>query len=429
MSALRAEEDRGTEEMEDLESFRLRARAFIGANLRPMTMEELRLDYSRNDEETELAEIAHERELQRALFEAGLAGICFPEAYGGQGLSMAHQKVFNEEIVGHEYPRRIQVPTFSPCATVILEFGTHEQKLRHIPAILRGDELWMQFLSEPSGGSDVAGALTTAVRDGEQWVLNGSKVWTTGAWWSDWGLCLARTNWDVPKHRGLTVFMLPIHQPNVEVHRIEMLNGSREFCQEFLTDLVVPDTDRVGEVDDGWTVGTRWMFHERMLFSSPYVTEPVGITHGSMDAGLVATVAREAGTMDDTATQERIGEARMLELVGDALSKRVSDSIMTGKLSDQAAALVRLFKGAAQVRVNTLVFEAAGSVGAAWSGDGPAARAALNFIMRQGGAIGGGTLEMARNVISERVLGMPRERRLDKDVPFRDVPRGRPTTG
>ena len=134
----------------------------------------------------------------------------------------------------------------------------------------------MQFLSEPSGGSDVAGALTTAVRDGDQWVLNGSKVWTTGAWWSDWGLCLARTNWDVPKHRGLTVFMLPIHQPDIEVHRIEMLNGSREFCQEFMTDVVVPDTDRVGEVDDGWTVGTRWMFHERMLYNSPYVTAARG---------------------------------------------------------------------------------------------------------------------------------------------------------
>ena len=113
----------------------------------------------------------------------------------------------------------------------------------------------MQFLSEPSGGSDVAGALTTAVRDGDQWVLNGSKVWTSGAWWSDWGLCLARTNWDVPKHRGLTVFMLPIHQPGVEVHRIEMLDGSREFCQEFMTDVIVPDSDRVGKVDDGWTVG------------------------------------------------------------------------------------------------------------------------------------------------------------------------------
>ncbi len=427
MSALRAEQEQGTDEMEDLESFRLRARTFIRANLRPMTMEELRLDYSRNDEEAELAEIAHERELQRASVRRRLGRDLLSAVYGGQGLSLAHQKVFNEEIVGYEYPRRLQVPTFSPCAAVIMEFGTHEQKLRHIPPILRGEALWMQFLSEPSGGSDVAGALTTAVRDGDQWVLNGSKVWTTGAWWSDWGLCLARTNWDVPKHRGLTVFMLPIHQPNVEVHRIEMLNGSREFCQEFLTDVIVPDSDRVGEVDDGWTVGTRWMFHERMLFNSPYVTEPVGITHGSMDAGLVATVAREAGLLDDSATQERIGEARMLELVGDALNKRINESITSGKLSDQAAAIVRLFKGTAQMRVNTLVFEMAGASGAAWSGDGPTARAAVNFIMRQGGAIGGGTLEMARNVISERVLAMPRERRLDKDVPFRDVPRSRPS--
>ena len=192
----------------------------------------------------------------------------------------------------------MQVPNLSPCATVILEYGTEEQKLRHLPAILKGEALWMQFLSEPSGGSDAAGALTTAVRDGDQWVLNGSKVWTTGAWWSDWGLCLARTNWDVPKHRGLTVFMLPIHQPNIEVHRIEMLNGSREFCQEFMTDVIVPDSERIGDVDDGWTVVTRWMFHERMLYNSPYVTEPIGLTHGHMDAGVVHAIAKQNGQLD-----------------------------------------------------------------------------------------------------------------------------------
>ena len=150
--------------------------------------------------------------------------------------------MLNEELVGYEYPTRLQAPTLSPCAAVLLDFGTEEQKLRHIPAILKGEEIWMQFLSEPSGGSDVAGALTSAVRDGDEWVLNGSKIWTTGAWWSDWGLCLARTNWDVPKHRGLTVFMLPIRQHGLEIHRIEMLNGSKEFCQEFLTDVRVPDS-------------------------------------------------------------------------------------------------------------------------------------------------------------------------------------------
>ena len=211
----------------------------------------------------------------------------------------------------------------------------------------------MQFLSEPSGGSDVAGALTTAVRDGDQWVLNGSKVWTTGAWWSDWGLCLARTNWDVPKHRGLSVFMLPIHQPNIEVHRIEMLNGSREFCQEFITDVVVPDTDRVGDVDDGWTVGMRWMFHERMLYKSPYVTEPSRLdARARMDCRGPSTTSRqEAGRMDDPSVRDLVGEARMLELVSGEMSTRVEPRASEGPTIDQAAALVRLFKGIAQNRI------------------------------------------------------------------------------
>jgi alkylation response protein AidB-like acyl-CoA dehydrogenase len=425
MSALRAEEADGA--MEDLESFRHRARAFVRANLRPIQQEELRWDRFGGSEELELAAVAHEREVQRQLYDAGLAGICFPREYGGQGLTPDHQRVFNEEIAGYDYPAKTQVPTLVPCAAVILEFGTEEQKRLHLPAILRGEELWMQFLSEPSGGSDVAGALTTAVRDGDQWILNGSKVWTTGAWWSDWGLCLARTNWDVPKHRGLTVFMLPIHQTGVEVHRIEMLNGSREFCQEFITDVVVPDTDRVGDVDDGWTVGTRWMFHERMLFSSPYLTNPVGTTHGRMHSRDVYEIARDQGRLGDPTVRELVGEARTLELVATEMGKHVTESIRSGRLSDQAAALVRLFKGMSTARIVDLAYEVAGPEGAAWTGDSATSSGALNFLMRAGGTVGGGTTEMARNVIAERVLGMPRERTLDRDVPFREVPRSRPS--
>ena len=356
--------------LEDVESFRERARSFIKGNLRPLEVEELGWQrYASMTEAEELADIAREREIQRMLFDAGLAGICWPRAYGGQGLSPEHQNVLNEEIAGYEYPRRLQVPTLSPCALVILEFGTEEQKQRHIPAILRGEELWMQFLSEPSGGSDVAGALTTAVRDGDQWVLNGSKVWTTGAWWSDWGLCLARTNWDVPKHRGLTVFMLPIHQDGVEVHRIEMLNGSREFCQEFMTDVIVPDSERIGDVDDGWTVGTRWMFHERMLYNSPYVTWPAGMIHSTSDASSVLAIARERDRLGDPAVRELVGEARMLELVGGELSRRVGETIRSGRMSDQVAALGRLYKGVSQARMATLIYEVAGSAGAAWDED------------------------------------------------------------
>jgi alkylation response protein AidB-like acyl-CoA dehydrogenase len=414
-----------TDTMEDLDAFRQRARTWIRANLAPASPASgtRMLRNIRNDEE-ELAEVAREREIQRGLFDAGLAGICFPREYGGQGLTFAHQQVLNEELAGYEYPARLQAPTFSPCAAVLLDFGTEEQKQRHIPAILKGEEIWMQLLSEPSGGSDVAGALTTAIRDGDEWVLNGSKVWTTGAWWSDWGLCLARTNWDVPKHRGLTVFALPLHQPGIEVHRIEMLNGNREFCQEFMTDVRVPDSDRIGEVDDGWTVGTRWMFHERMLLNSPLVTIPGGSFHDGAGTSSVYAVARDAGRLADPQALDLIGEARMLDLVGEELGRRVGRGIATRTMSDQAAAIARLFKAMVATRGTTIAFEIAGATGGAWSDDdGDVAEVGTDFLMRQVACIGGGTTEMARNVISERVLGMPRERTLDRDVAFRDVPK------
>jgi alkylation response protein AidB-like acyl-CoA dehydrogenase len=382
----------------------------------------------RNDrtDDEELAGVARDREVQRMLFDAGLAGVCAPVAYGGQGLTPAHQQVLNEELAGYEFPSRFQAPTLSPCAAVLLDFGTEAQKLQHIPAILRGDEFWMQFLSEPSGGSDVAGALTTAVRDGDSWILNGSKIWTTGAWWSDWGLCLARTNWDVPKHRGLTVFMLPIHQAGVEVHRIEMVNGSREFCQEFMTDVVVPDTDRVGEVDEGWTVGTRWMFHERMLMNSPLVTIPVGTPMSGLAPSTTRSVAADAGRLEDPRVRDLVGEARMLDVVGRALARRLHDGIASGEMSDQSGAVGRLFTATAAARRTTIAFEIAGAGGGVWSdGDGDVGDCGTDFLMRQVSCIGGGTTEMARNVISERVLGMPREQALDRGVPFREVPRSR----
>jgi alkylation response protein AidB-like acyl-CoA dehydrogenase len=411
--------------VEDLESFRSRARSFVQANLKPILPGEAIgiLRHVHSDEE-ELALVARDREVQRILFDAGFAGLCVPTAYGGQGLTPAHQKILNEEMEGHEYPARLQSPTFAPCLPVLLDFGTEAQKLRHIPAMLKGEEIWMQFLSEPSGGSDVAGALTTAVRDGDEWRLNGSKVWTTGAWWSDWALCLARTNWDVQKHRGLTVFMLPLRQEGIEVHRIEMLNGSKEFCQEFLSDVGVPDTDRVGEVDDGWTVGTRWMFHERMALNSPLVTVPAGSLHSHTAGETARAIAQQAGRADDAQALDLVGEIDTLDMVGNALKRRIGQGITTGTMSDQSSAIGRLWLGLAQVRRTSICFELAGAAGAAWTDDdGALIDVGNDYLMRQVACIGGGTTEMAANVVSERVLGMPRERTMDRDVAFRDVPR------
>jgi alkylation response protein AidB-like acyl-CoA dehydrogenase len=259
-------------------------------------------------------------------------------------------------------------------------------------------------------------------------VLSGSKVWTTGAWWSDWALCLARTSWDVAKHAGLTVFILPINQAGVEVHRIEMLNGNREFCQEFLNDVRVPDSDRVGEVNDGWTVGTRWMFHERMSFNSPLVTFPAGTVHGGAGGTGALEVARAAGRLDDPRVRELVGEARVLEVVGRELQHRVGEGIASGTLSGQASAVARVYHCMASPRQTTIAFEIAGAAGGVWDDDdGRLATCGTDFLMRQATCIGGGTTEMARNVVAERVLGMPRERALDKDVAFRDVPRSRST--
>ncbi len=409
----------------DLESFRDRARTWVRTNLETAGPKVQTLRNEFTDEE-ELAGVARDREVQRMLFENGFAGICVPRAYGGQGLTAAHQRIFNEEITGYEYPMRIQAPTFSPLLNVLLEFGSEEQKLRHVPAMLRGDAIWMQFLSEPSGGSDVAGALTTAVRDGDEWILNGSKIWTTGAWWSDWAMCLARTNWDVPKHRGLSVFMLPLRQPGIEVHRIEMLNGNREFCQEFLTDVRVPDADRVGDVDQGWTVGTRWMVHERMLYNSPFITIPN--VRGPALAGVspLLALARDAGRLDDPTARELIGESRELGLVRDALHARIAEGMRTRVMSDQVSAIGKLFGAIAGTRTATIAFELGDAFGGTWADDdGAVVNCGPDFLMRQTAGIGGGTTEMARNVVSERVLGLPREPSLDRDVAFRDVPRSR----
>jgi len=416
-------------EMESVESFAARSRAWLAENMPRTDGPAMNRGFGFGSDEEELAAVKRAREMQRTLFDGGFAGICFPREYGGQGLTTRHQQAFNVECAGYEMPSLFNVPTFVPCGAVLLEFGTEEQKTKHIPAMLRGEELWMQFLSEPSGGSDVAGALTTAVRDGEEWVVNGSKIWTTGAWWSDYGLCLLRTNWDVPKHRGLSVFIIKIQQPGVEVQRIEMINGSREFCQEFMTDVRVPDADRVGEIDDGWTIGRRWMFHERnaMGGGSPFVSGPA--TGHRVEAARVdpyVALARSAGRLEDPRARDLIGEARTLQRAATELSNRIADGMAAGAFPDTMAAIARLMSAVVGIRAANIRLDLVGAAAAAWADGDGVAGVGTNYLMRQQAAIGGGTTEMARNNISERVLGMPRERTLDKDVPFREVPKGPP---
>ncbi len=414
------------EVVEPVDSFRLRARAWLADNL--PRGEAPQIFHAGLSDAAELAAVARGRALQRVLFDGGFAGICFPKQYGGLGLTPAHQEAFTDECRGYEMPQVMNVPTFVPCGAILVEYGTEWQKQRYLPAMLKGEQVWMQFLSEPSGGSDVAGALTSAVRDGDEWVVNGSKIWTTGAWWSDYALCLVRTNWDAPKHRGLTVFIVKIHQPNVDVHRIEMVNGSRDFCQEFMTDLRISDADRVGDVDDGWTVCTRWMFHERNAVSggSPYTSGTLAIHGDGAHTNRLLALARTGEHLGDPVTRDLIGEAAVLEHAQTELTRRVGEAMIARSLPDSAAAIARLSSAVVSHRITTIGLDLAGPATAASEADDLGSGYGMEYLMRQTASIGGGTSEMARNTISERVLGMPRELTLDRDTPFRDVPKGSP---
>ena len=411
--------------VENVEDFRRRASQWLSANMPRRENTTKRSNLSNFlDEKTRFD---RHRVLQRLLFDGGFAGICFPREYGGQGLTPAHQAAFTEEAVGYEMPYAFNVPTLGILAATILDCGTEAQKQRHLPAILKGEEYWIQFLSEPSGGSDVAGARTSAVRDGEEWVINGSKIWSTRAWQCDYALLLARTNWNVPKHRGLSVLIVKIHQPGIEVRQIEMLNGSREFCEEFFTDLRIPHENLVGEVDEGWSVATRWMFHERNAVggASPYVSGMGGDgVHGPNDDLL--NLARTTTQLGSASVQDKVAGAHVLGVVQDQLICRVTRAIETGRLPESAAAVLRLFRGVSGVRTATIGLEIAGVNAVAWpESEEGTGLFGIEYLMRQARSIGGGSVEMARNVISERLLGMPREASPDVGRPFAEVRSGR----
>jgi alkylation response protein AidB-like acyl-CoA dehydrogenase len=404
---------------EVIDSFRLRARQWL-AEVMPLLPE------GRNNAqltaEDEMGERA--RHLQGLLFEGGFAGICFPIEYGGRGLSRAHQRAFTEESLPYQMPTLFNVPTLSILAATLLDFGTEEQKQRHIPAILRGEELWVQFLSEPSGGSDLAGLVTRATRDGDIFVLNGSKIWSSGAFRSDYAMCLARTDGSLPKHQGLTMFILKIHQPGIEVQRITMVNELAEFCQEFFDDVEVPVADVIGEINDGWTVASRLLFREREAVGggSPYTsglaTGEAG--HAGLRADLI-NLARITGQNEDPIVRQLVAEGRVNDRVGQQLTARVSTGIRTGAFPAPAGAIPRLFASSNTERHLDIGMEIAGPATGAWDQDDPAGLLANLYLARQNGSLGGGSNEMARNIISERVLGMPREFAADRDKPFDQV--------
>jgi alkylation response protein AidB-like acyl-CoA dehydrogenase len=409
---------------ESVEELRARAAAWLEANMAPRhEAPALALE----------ARTVRDRQLQRRLWEGRLAGICWPAEYGGLGLSPAHQRAFDEVSLPYELPLSLNIPTFGILAATLIELGTHEQKLRHLPAILRGEERWVQLLSEPTGGSDLAGCVTRAERDGDVFVLNGSKIWSSAAHVSEWAMCLARTNWDVPKHRGLTMLVMPIDLPGVQVEQIRQVDGSAEFCQEFLDDVVLPASAVVGEVDDGWSVASRLLLHERTAVAggSPYTS---GRTSGGQSSGPDRTLLELAESRHlggDPRVRQLVAQARVDELVNEHLVERVTTAMAAGKAAPAVGSILKLFHAELLERRSDLALEIAGPDVVAWPSGRPGVGARLGraSLSRQAMSLGGGSNEIQRNIISERVLGMPREWAADRDVPYRDVQRNAMPSG
>ena len=395
--------------MPDLDAYRLQVRAKFAEHM-PLRPPGWRLHGPRSDEA-----VARARHLQDTLANNGLAGITWPVEYGGQGLTPAHEQIVHEESAPYEMPRYFG-STLQKIARTIIIHGTEEQKRDHLENMLHGRELWAQFLSEPGSGSDLAGSTTRAELRGDSWVLNGSKIWTTSGHYADFAICLARTDWDLPKHQGLSMFIVPVHSPGLTVVPIRLAAGTSEFCQEFLDDVVIPRTNLVGEVNQGWTVARTLLVFERNAFANEPLEAAKKQRHG-LDAGLLR-LARDSGTVDDPRTRDLLVQAHVRDIVDGQLAERIVTGQATGKIAGPAGSMIKLSVAAASFFHSDVAMEVAGTAAIAAADAVP--QLGLDHVGRQALAVGGGTNEMQRNTISERLLGLPREPQ-NNDVPFRLV--------
>jgi len=404
----------------DLKEYRDRARAWLAGHLDP-----------RQPGDPAGADPAHwteerdhrERSIQRILFEGGYAGIDWPRQYGGQGLTIAHQRAFDEVASDFRVAEFgiLGRTTWGICVPTMLAHASPAFLTRHVPRVLAGEELWVQFFSEPEAGSDLAGVRTRATRDGDRWILHGSKVWSSGAYYADYGLCLARTNWDVPKHRGLTWFAVKVDKPGLAVQPLRQINGRSEFCQEFFDDVELTDDDIIGEVNQGWTVARTMLSMERQVGAR---TKMRPVTAARRPAADLVALARRAGRADDPRVQDLIARAHIIDVVQAELGTRVQELAAAGARDPASLACYpKLAAGTSTPARALMGIEIGGGAGLTWpSGEDPPA-GVNDYLGARGQSIAGGTNEMMRNVIGERILGLPREPSYDTDQPFSEVVR------
>lgn len=354
--------------------------------------------------------------------EAGFAGIRWPEEWGGQGGGPIEEVIYTQEEAKYTVPRGVFEIGLGMCLPTMIAYATKEQLERYTGPALRGEEVWCQLFSEPASGSDLAGLRTRAVRDGDDWVINGQKIWTSGAHLSDYGILLTRTDPTVPKHKGLTMFFIDMHAPGVEVRPIHQMSGASHFNEVFFTDLRVPDAHRLGAVGDGWRVALTTLMNERLAVGDeprPDVEDLIAFLEEFEIDGVPAIrtpVVRDR-LADIYARSAGVKNARF----------RAITALSRGATPGPEASIGRLVNAMKQQEIARLALELMGAGGMVSDPD-TALRAGSfqhSLLAAPGQRIAGGTSEILRNIIAERVLGLPGDPRVDKDVPFQDIGRGR----
>jgi alkylation response protein AidB-like acyl-CoA dehydrogenase len=363
-----------------------------------------------------------------ARFDAGLAWVHFPEGLGGLGLPRTLQSVVEAELAAagapDNDPRRIGIG-LGMAAPTILQYGTEEQKQRFLRPLWLGEEVWCQLFSEPGAGSDLAALGTRAVRDGEDWVVNGQKVWTSSAHIARWAILIARTDPDVPKHRGITYFVCDMSDPGVEVRPLRQITGEAEFNEVFLSDVRIPDGRRLGEVGDGWRVAQTTLNNERVAIGGSPVPREGGMI------GKVAATWRERPELRTHDLHQRLldlwVEAEAARLTG----VRLRQQLVAGQPGPEGAGMKLGFARLNQ-QISGLEVELLGEEGLLYEDwtmvrpeqvDFTGRDAGYRYLRSKGNSIEGGTSEVLLNIVAERVLGLPAEPRTDKDVAWKDLAR------
>ncbi len=362
-------------------------------------------------------EVARGKHYRSLLVAEGLAGVSYPVEFGGQGLTAEHQAAYDRASIELLPPEESVFGIgLGMALPTILGNGSDEQKRRFIPPGLAGEEIWCQLYSEPGAGSDLAGLTTQAVRDGDEWVITGQKVWTSGAQDSDLAILLARTDQTAAKHAGITMFVLPMHQPGVEVRPLVQMTGAQEFNEVFLTEARVPASWVLGDINQGWSLAVALLAHERKTLGRGVTTSDEAKSKAGRAPlqydGLV-TRARDAGAIDDLTIRQELAAVHTGErLILWNAERQLHPSI--GKLW-------RTIQGR---RAAQLAHVLGGPEAVAWEHDDVEADYwAYHVLNCRGMSLGGGTDEVQKNTLGERVLGLPRGPGIDRRTPFNELPR------